>query len=143
MAVVESWASRRIEGGGRKRCGGEAEGIRATGGWRKHFWGSACGTDWVFGVDQGHVRNRAMAECGEKGVIRNDEKERGKGASLLDPPLDGNVAGRGTPKERGHFNMVEAATDETLKPARESCFLEDFEDPRASRKKANLSATPP
>ena len=25
---------------------------------------------------------------------------------------------------------MEGATDETLKPARESCFLEDFEDPR-------------
>jgi hypothetical protein len=64
------------------------------------------------------------------GVIWNDEEEWGERASLLDSPLDGNVAGGGSPKERGHFNVVEGATDETLKPARESCFLEDFEDPR-------------
>ena len=49
---------------------------------------------------------------------------------MLDPPIDGNEAGGGTPEERGHLNIVEGATHKTLEPAGKGCFLEDLEDPR-------------
>ena len=48
---------------------------------------------------------------------------------MLDSPLDGDIAGGRTAKERGHLDVVEGTADEVVEPAREGCLLKDLEDP--------------
>lgn len=89
----------------------------------------------VGGADGQVVSERVWAQAPnvgektEKGVVGDDEEERGKGTSLLDTASDVDPRGRGSPKKGGHSDVAKGARDKAAKPGRVAGFGENMLDP--------------
>jgi len=104
----------RTVGGIKGRCGKRGVGRRKRRG---------------FNGNRDRARGGGQTEGSKEGIVRNDEEERGKGATLLDAPHNGDIARRGATEEGGDLDIKKGGADEAKEPAGEGGLVEDLENP--------------